>query len=108
MPLLFELGEQHTEVQQKCRCRITHVSTFLSVNTGMVFVFRCPNEVAPLTVGGMEENRRTTYKISEAARELGISAEWLREGDEGSVVGAQGTFSGRSRTPSLKSVDAAA
>jgi hypothetical protein len=21
MPLLFELGEQHTEVQQKCRCR---------------------------------------------------------------------------------------
>ena len=26
----------------------------------------------------MGENRRTTYRISEAARELGISAEWLR------------------------------
>jgi hypothetical protein len=24
----------------------------------------------------MKENRRTTYRISEAARELGISAEW--------------------------------
>jgi DNA-binding transcriptional MerR regulator len=29
----------------------------------------------------MEENRRTTYRISEAARELGISAEWLRTGE---------------------------
>jgi len=29
----------------------------------------------------MAENRRTTYKISEAARELGISAEWLRAGE---------------------------
>jgi transposase-like protein len=28
----------------------------------------------------MGENRRTTYTISEAARELGISAEWLRVG----------------------------
>jgi predicted site-specific integrase-resolvase len=28
----------------------------------------------------MKENRRTTYRISEAARELGISAEWLRVG----------------------------
>jgi DNA-binding transcriptional MerR regulator len=28
----------------------------------------------------MVENRRTTYRISEAARELGISAEWLRVG----------------------------
>ena len=26
----------------------------------------------------MGENRRTTYTISEAARELGISIEWLR------------------------------
>src|SRR5215204_7371918 len=30
----------------------------------------------------MGENRRTTYTISEAARELGISAEWLRVGGE--------------------------
>ena len=29
----------------------------------------------------MGENRRTTYKISEAARELGISIEWLRAGE---------------------------
>ena len=29
----------------------------------------------------MGENRRTTYRISEAARELGISAEWLRIGE---------------------------
>ncbi len=29
----------------------------------------------------MAENRRTTYKISEAARELGISIEWLRAGE---------------------------
>jgi DNA-binding transcriptional MerR regulator len=29
----------------------------------------------------MGENRRT-YRISEAARELGISAEWLRKGEE--------------------------
>jgi len=29
----------------------------------------------------MEENRRTTYSISEAARELGISIEWLRKGE---------------------------
>jgi hypothetical protein len=29
----------------------------------------------------MEENRLTTYKISEAARELGISIEWLRVGE---------------------------
>ncbi len=26
--------------------------------------------------------RRTTYRISEAARELGISAEWLRVGEK--------------------------
>lgn len=30
----------------------------------------------------MGENRRTNYKISEAARELGISAEWLRVGEK--------------------------
>jgi DNA-binding transcriptional MerR regulator len=29
----------------------------------------------------MEENRLTTYKISEAARELDISIEWLRVGE---------------------------
>jgi hypothetical protein len=29
----------------------------------------------------MEEDGRATYRISEAARELGISAEWLREGE---------------------------
>ena len=29
----------------------------------------------------MKENRRTTYRISEAARELGISAEWLSKGE---------------------------
>jgi DNA-binding transcriptional MerR regulator len=29
----------------------------------------------------MGENRRTTYTISEAARELGISIEWLRAGE---------------------------
>jgi DNA-binding transcriptional MerR regulator len=30
----------------------------------------------------MGDNRRTTYRISEAARELGISAEWLRVGEK--------------------------
>jgi DNA-binding transcriptional MerR regulator len=30
----------------------------------------------------MKEKRRTTYRISEAARELGISAEWLRVGEK--------------------------
>jgi hypothetical protein len=29
----------------------------------------------------MEEHRGTTYRISEAARELGISVEWLRKGE---------------------------
>jgi hypothetical protein len=29
----------------------------------------------------MKENRHTTYRISEAARELGISIEWLRKGE---------------------------
>jgi hypothetical protein len=29
----------------------------------------------------MKENRRTTYRISEAARELDISIEWLRKGE---------------------------
>jgi DNA-binding transcriptional MerR regulator len=29
----------------------------------------------------MEEHRRATYRISEAARELGISIEWLRKGE---------------------------
>ena len=29
----------------------------------------------------MKESRRTTYRISEAARELGISIEWLRKGE---------------------------
>jgi DNA-binding transcriptional MerR regulator len=29
----------------------------------------------------MGENRRTTHRISEAARELGISIEWLRAGE---------------------------
>jgi MerR HTH family regulatory protein len=29
----------------------------------------------------MEENGRATYRISEAARELGISVEWLRKGE---------------------------
>jgi DNA-binding transcriptional MerR regulator len=28
------------------------------------------------------DERRSTYKTSEAARELGISAEWLRKGEE--------------------------
>jgi hypothetical protein len=31
----------------------------------------------------MAEDRLTTYRISEAARELGISAEWLRVGRGG-------------------------
>jgi DNA-binding transcriptional MerR regulator len=30
----------------------------------------------------MKENKRTTYRNSEAARELGISAEWLRVGEK--------------------------
>ena len=30
----------------------------------------------------MEEHGRVTYKISEAARELGISIEWLRVGEK--------------------------
>ena len=30
----------------------------------------------------MEDDGRTTYSISEAARELGISAEWLRVGEK--------------------------
>jgi hypothetical protein len=29
----------------------------------------------------MKENGHTTYRISEAARELGISIEWLRKGE---------------------------
>ena len=29
----------------------------------------------------MEEHGRATYRISEAARELGISIEWLRKGE---------------------------
>ncbi len=29
----------------------------------------------------MAENGRTTYRISQVARELGISAEWLRAGE---------------------------
>jgi DNA-binding transcriptional MerR regulator len=29
----------------------------------------------------MGQNRRTTYRISDAARELGISIEWLRAGE---------------------------
>jgi hypothetical protein len=29
----------------------------------------------------MEEQGRATYRISEAARELGISIEWLRKGE---------------------------
>lgn len=29
----------------------------------------------------MEEHGRITYRISEAARELGISVEWLRKGE---------------------------
>ncbi len=29
----------------------------------------------------MEEHGRATYRISEAARELGISVEWLRKGE---------------------------
>jgi DNA-binding transcriptional MerR regulator len=29
----------------------------------------------------MTEDRHTTYRISEAARELGISIEWLRAGE---------------------------
>jgi hypothetical protein len=29
----------------------------------------------------MEDDGRTTYRISEAARELGISIEWLRKGE---------------------------
>jgi hypothetical protein len=29
----------------------------------------------------MKENRRTTYRISEAAGELGISIAWLRKGE---------------------------
>jgi predicted site-specific integrase-resolvase len=31
----------------------------------------------------MKENRRTTYRISEAAREPGISMEWLRKSEVG-------------------------
>lgn len=30
----------------------------------------------------MDEKKRTTYRISEAARGLGISTEWLRKGEE--------------------------
>jgi predicted site-specific integrase-resolvase len=30
----------------------------------------------------MDEHRHATYRISEAARELGISAEWLRVGEK--------------------------
>jgi hypothetical protein len=30
----------------------------------------------------VKENRRTAYRISEAARELGISAKWLRVGEK--------------------------
>ena len=34
----------------------------------------------------MKEKRRTTYRISEAARELGISIEWLSKGEARDLV----------------------
>lgn len=46
------------------------------------FGFRYARRQALRTVGCMDKNKRTTYKTSEAARELGISAEWLRKGEE--------------------------
>jgi hypothetical protein len=45
------------------------------------FSFSVPERIGTLYRGGMTENRRTTYRLSEAARELGISAEWLRVGE---------------------------
>ena len=51
------------------------------VNTGLVFSFPVPERSGTPYRGGVAENRRTTYRISEAARELGISAEWLRVGE---------------------------
>ena len=46
------------------------------------FGFRYARRQAHRTVGRMDENKRTTYRTSEVARELGISAEWLRNGEE--------------------------
>jgi hypothetical protein len=46
----------------------------------------------------MGENRRTTYTISEAARELGISIEWLRAGERRDLLL---TCPSRSQWPSL-------
>lgn len=40
------------------------------------------NTLSAPYLGGMDDERRTAYKTSEAARELGISAEWLRKGEE--------------------------
>jgi MerR HTH family regulatory protein len=45
------------------------------------FSFPVPERIGAAYRGGMAENRRTNYRISEAARELGISAEWLRVGE---------------------------
>jgi hypothetical protein len=42
----------------------------------------------------MGEYRRTTYRISEAARDLGISAEWLRGRPHTPVPDVQGFMPG--------------
>jgi hypothetical protein len=45
------------------------------------FSFPVPERIGTPYRGGMAEDRLTSYRISEAARELGISAEWLRVGE---------------------------
>ena len=39
------------------------------------------NQPGARYLGYMKADGRTTYRISEAARELGISIEWLRKGE---------------------------
>ncbi len=49
------------------------------------FGFRYANHPPPRTVKSMDKNKSTnqaTYKTSEAACQLGVSAEWLRKGEE--------------------------
>jgi MerR HTH family regulatory protein len=50
--------------------------------------FPVPERIGSPYRGGMEENKRTTYRISEAARDLVISAEWLRVGEKGFLPSA--------------------
>ena len=61
-------------------CRVPCASPVLTPEY-FFFSFPVPARIDIPYRGGMGESRLTTYRISEAARELGISAEWLRVGE---------------------------